>query len=83
MGLQVRQEFLVPGFIDTHIHLPQFPYTGAGIESRPCPQSAFSLGSYETDGIGFGGYLLGGVSGLELRVSDNHGFQWDVSIVTR
>ena len=25
-------EILVPGFIDTHIHFPQFPFTGAGID---------------------------------------------------
>mmetsp|Transcript_14397 Transcript_14397/g.25326 ORF Transcript_14397/g.25326 Transcript_14397/m.25326 type:complete len:487 (+) Transcript_14397:86-1546(+) len=35
-GVEVRQlgdsEFLVPGFIDTHIHFPQFPYTGTGID---------------------------------------------------
>ena len=35
-GLLVRVidefEVLVPGFIDTHIHFPQFPFTGAGID---------------------------------------------------
>lgn len=35
-GVSVRvlhaSEILVPGFIDTHIHFPQFPFTGAGID---------------------------------------------------
>lgn len=37
-GMAVRElgprEFLVPGFIDTHIHFPQFPFAGTGID-RP------------------------------------------------
>ena len=31
----------MPGFIDTHIHLPQFPYTGAGIDKPLMAEDGF------------------------------------------
>jgi len=44
-GIPVREfgekELLVPGFIDTHIHLPQFPYTGAGIDKPLMAEDGF------------------------------------------
>jgi guanine deaminase len=36
---------LLPGFIDTHIHFPQFPFTGAGIDKPLMGQEGF-LTSY-------------------------------------
>ena len=31
----------MPGFVDTHIHLPQFPYTGAGIDKPLMAEDGF------------------------------------------
>ena len=36
---------LLPGFIDTHIHFPQFPFTGAGIDKPLMGHEGF-LSSY-------------------------------------
>ncbi|CAL1127750.1 unnamed protein product [Cladocopium goreaui] len=48
-GTDVRlledSEVLLPGFIDTHIHFPQFPFTGAGIDKPLMGQEGF-LTSY-------------------------------------
>ena len=44
-GISVRSlktsEILVPGFIDTHIHFPQFPFTGAGIDKPLMGEDGF------------------------------------------